>query len=134
MVQKFIGVRASVNNKPVQVGAMSKAQKGFQRVKVFSSTAPEKKLRKTSRCLKQLKGDSFCFSNTHSVAKLQKLGRNFLSKRNSRILVSSGNVCYARNLFGSLPWANRGNINFYRTFGRTILVPSSVSKCFWSKH
>ena len=31
-------------------------------------------------------------------------------------------------LFGSVPWANRYNLRFCRTFGRTILVTSGVSK------
>ena len=43
-------------------------------------------------------------------------------------LVSSGIVCYAGNLFGPVPWANKGNLKFCRTFGRTILVTSGVSK------
>ena len=43
-------------------------------------------------------------------------------------LVSSGIVCYAGNLFGSVLWANRGNLKFCRTFGWTILVTSGVSK------
>ena len=32
------------------------------------------------------------------------------------------------NLFGSVPWANRNNLKFCRTFGRTILITSGVSK------
>ena len=44
------------------------------------------------------------------------------------LLVSSGIVCYAGNLFGSVPSADRGNLKFCRTFGRTILVTSGVSK------
>ena len=47
--------------------------------------------------------------------------------------VSSGIVCYAGNLFGSVPWANRGYLKFCRTFGRTILVTSGVSKFFFKK-
>ena len=43
-------------------------------------------------------------------------------------LASSGIVCYAENLFGSVPCANRGNLKFCRTFGRTILVTSGVLK------
>ena len=46
-------------------------------------------------------------------------------------LVSPGNVCYAEKLkifFGSVPWANRCNLKFSRTFGRTILVTSGVSE------
>ena len=44
-------------------------------------------------------------------------------------LVSPGIVCYAeKNLFGSVPWVNRYNLNFCRTFGRIILVTSDVSK------
>ena len=46
-------------------------------------------------------------------------------------LVSSDNVRYAEKKekpFGSVPWANRYNLKFCRTFGRTILVTSGVSK------
>ena len=47
-------------------------------------------------------------------------------------LVSSGIVCYAGNLFGSVPWANRyilaSSEIFFRTFGRTILVSSGGLK------
>ena len=49
--------------------------------------------------------------------------------------VSPGMVCYAekrKNLFGSVPWANRYNLapsfEICRTCSRTILVTSSVSK------
>ena len=60
------------------------------------------------------------------------LGKSFLPKKSrnegSDPLVSSGIVCYAGNLFGSVPWANRGNLKFCRTFGRTILVTLGVSK------
>ena len=45
-----------------------------------------------------------------------------------RPLLSSGIVCYAGTFFGSLPWANRGNLKFCIIFGRTILVTSGVSK------
>ena len=45
-----------------------------------------------------------------------------------RPLLSSGIVCYAGTFFGSLPWANRGNLKFFIIFGRTILVTSGVSK------
>ena len=47
------------------------------------------------------------------------------------VLVSPGNVCYAEKrkyLFGSVSWANSNNLKFCRTFGRTILVTSGVSK------
>ena len=33
-----------------------------------------------------------------------------------------------KNLFGSVPWANGYNLKFRRTFGRTILATSGVSK------
>ena len=47
-----------------------------------------------------------------------------IPKKNWKPLISSGFVCYA----GSVPWAYNGNLKFCRTFGRTILVTSSVSK------
>ena len=38
-----------------------------------------------------------------------------------------------KNLFGSVPWANRYNLKFCRTFGRTILVTSGASKKILTK-
>ena len=43
-------------------------------------------------------------------------------------LVSSGIVCYAGNIFGSVPWANRYILASSGTFGRTILVSSGGLK------
>ena len=43
-------------------------------------------------------------------------------------LVTFGIVCYAGNLFGSVPWADWGNLKFCITFGRTVLMTSGVSK------
>ena len=45
-------------------------------------------------------------------------------------LVSSGIVCYAEILFGSVPWANRGNLKFCRT----ILVSSGIKKALTKSH
>ena len=90
--------------------------------------------------------DPLGFFNVHSVAKLQKIeggtlswgkiwfekSRTVLKNLKGDLLVSSGFVCYAGNLFGSVPWANRyilGSSEFCRTFGRTILVSSGL---FWS--
>ena len=92
--------------------------------------------------MSQTEGGTFLgFFNIHSAAKLQKkLNGGPFGKTNSKkslrvpkklkggSLVSSGIVCYAGNLFGSVPWANGGNLKFCRTFGRTILVTSGVSK------
>ena len=67
--------------------------------------------------------------------KWEHLGKKFSEKKSRNAeklkggpLVSSGIVRYAGNLFGSIPWANRGNLKFCRTFGKTILVTSGVSK------
>ena len=38
-----------------------------------------------------------------------------------------------RETFLVVPWANRGNLKFCRTFGGTILVTSGVSKNFLKK-
>ena len=54
--------------------------------------------------------------------------RNAEKTKRGDPLVSSGIVCYAGNLFESVLWANSGNLKFCRTFGRTILVASGVSK------
>ena len=66
---------------------------------------------------KKLKGRTLCdFSSI--VAKLQKIeggpfvGKKVFEKKSHSSekmdpLVSSGIVCYAGNLFGSVPWANR---------------------------
>ena len=97
----------------------------------------EIKIEKVSRCRKKLKGrtlwdfstsillqnsiktereDPLGFFNIHSVAKLQKKlkgggEKSFFERSHSEEkmdpLVSSGIVCYAGNLFGSVPWANR---------------------------
>ena len=84
--------------------------------------------------------------NIHSVAKLQKneggtlWGNFFLSQKSHNAektemdpLVSPGIVCYTgktKILFGSVPLANGYNLKLRRTFGRTILVTSDVSKNF----
>ena len=52
-------------------------------------------------------------------------------KSKGGLLVSSGIVCYAGNLFGSVTWANRyilGSSVVCRSFGRTILVSSGGLK------
>ena len=41
-------------------------------------------------------------------------------------LLSSGIVCYAGNLFGSVPWANRYNLASSRNFVEHLV------KLFWS--
>ena len=84
------------------------------------------------------------FFNIHSVAKLLKIeggpfrgefffekSRTVPKKSKGGPLVSSGIVCYAGNLFGSVPWANRyilASSEFCRFFGRTILVSSGGLK------
>ena len=89
-------------------------------------------LEKVSKCQKIGRGTLWDFSTSILAQNSKKL-----SDKKSRIagknrkgdpLVSSGIVCYAGNLFGSVSWANRGNIKFCRTFCRTILVTSGVSK------
>ena len=98
-----------------------------------------------SQCRKNWKGGPFGIFHVHSVAKLQKIeggtvswGNFFWKKSHSAekiwrgdLLVSSGIVCYAGNLFGSVPWANGyilGSSEFWKTFGRTILVSSGGLK------
>ena len=62
--------------------------------------------------------DPLGFFNIHSVAKLQKIEgafrgeKKFFWKKSHSAekmdpLISSGIVCYAGNLFGSVPWANK---------------------------
>ena len=58
----------------------------------------------------------------------RKKSRNAEKTEKGYPLVSSGIVGYAGNRFGSVPWANSGNLKFCRTFGKTILVNSGVSK------
>ena len=92
---------------------------------------------------KKLKGNPLGFFNIHSVAKLQKieggtLGNFFRKKsRNVEKKLKGGpfslvRYCMIRgkkeNLFGSVTWTNRYNLGFCRTFGRTVLVTSGVSK------
>ena len=78
------------------------------------------------------------FFNIHSVAKLQKIeGRPFGGKNLKKVaqcrknlkgdpLVSSGIVCHAGNLFGSLPWANRYNLASSQNFVELLV------ELFWS--
>ena len=90
---------------------------------------------------KNERGDPLGFFNIHSVAKSEKieggtLWRRFFPKKMSRNakklkgpknpLVSSGIVCYAGNLFGSVPWANGYNWASSKNF-----VEISV-ELFWS--
>ena len=103
---------------------------------------PESFIEKSLIMEKKIERDPLGFFNIHSVAKLQKIkggtlwGKFFPNKnlampkktKRGDTWVSSGIVCYARNLFGSVSWANRGNLKFCRTFGRTILVRSGVTK------
>ena len=97
-----------------------------------SLTMPKKTERETlwgfstsilSQNSKKLKG-AFWAKNfpEKSLAMLEKIERD--------PLVSSGIVCYTGNFFGSVHWANGYNLalKFCRTFGRTILVTSGVSK------
>ena len=85
------------------------------------------------------RGEALGFLNIHSVAKFLKneggpLGEKSKCRKRTKMgdpLVSSVIVCYAGNFFGSVPWAKRSNLKFCRTFGRTILVTSGVSKKFF---
>ena len=61
----------------------SKIAKGFQSVKLLVNWGPFKKIERSLTMPKKLKGDT---------------------------LVLSGILCYAGNLFGSVPWANRYNL------------------------
>ena len=77
-------------------------------------------------------GENFILKKSHNAFGdfFEKKSRT-MPKKVLNFLVSPGIVCYAEkreNLFGSVPWANRNNIKFCRTFGRTILVTSGVSK------
>ena len=68
-----------------------------------------------------MKGDPLGFFS-------EKKSRNAEKTEKGDPLVSSGIVCYAGKLFGSVPWSKRDNLKYYTTFGRTILVTSGVSK------
>ena len=63
--------------------------------------------------------DPLGFFNILSVAKLQK-------KLKGNPLASSGFVCYAGNLFGSVPWANRYNLASFQNFVELLV------ELFWS--
>ena len=110
--------------------------------RVWPKSAPYLRLKNskmTSKCQSTLLQHPNFFENSHNAKKIEgdPLG-NFLNEKSLAMpektkgdpLVSSGIVCYAGNLLGSVPWANRGNLKFCRTFGRTILVTSDVSKNF----
>ena len=64
--------------------------------------------------------------NIHSVAKLQKIEGGPLVEKNSKVAQCRKKLKRRKrkNLFGSVPWANRCNLKFCRT----ILVTSGVSK------
>ena len=77
------------------------------------------------------------FFNNHSVAKLQKnlkggpFGGKKIEKkvaqcRKYRKWGPSGVVCYAGNLFGSVPWANRYNLASSQNFVELLV------ELFWS--
>ena len=70
----------------------------------------------------KLKGDPFGEKNFQkNVSQCRK--------KTERGTLWSHPVLYGtRETFLVVSWANRGNLKFYRTFGRTILVTSGVSK------
>ena len=80
------------------------------------------------------------FFNFHSVAKLQKIeggpfgGINFFEKSRANLKKSKGwtlwsrsVLCYAGNLFGSVPWANRYNLASSQNFVELLV------ELFWSR-
>ena len=83
-----------------------------------------------SQCRKKLKGETLWdFSTSVLSQNFKNEGGpfvEFFSQKNFTMpkkvkggpLVLSGIVCYAGNIFGSVP--NRGNLRFCRTFGRTF--------------
>ena len=91
---------------PAQIGAIFKAQKNERTSKsqsiLFYSTRFF--LKKSQNAEENLKGDPLgkFFS--------EKKSRNADTKLKRDPLVSSGIVCYGANLFGSVPWANVGNL------------------------
>ena len=135
------------NNKPgpAQVDAISKAQKlqkDFKVSKYCLLQHPKIFFEKSLTMSKKLKrGTLQDFSTSILPQNSKKIEgdtlEKFFSEKKSRnakktergdLLVSSGILCYAGNLFGSVLWVNRDNLKFCRTFGRTILVTSGVSK------
>ena len=82
--------------------------------------------------------DPLGFFNIHAVAKLQKIeGDPFVEKVEKKshsaeknlkgdLLVSSGIVCYAGNLFGSVPRANGYNLASSQNFVELLV------ELFWS--
>ena len=67
--------------------------------------------------------DPLGFFNIHSVVVAQKKSH---SAEKMDPLVSSGIVCYAGNLFGSVPWANRYNLGSSQNFVELLV------ELFWS--
>ena len=78
-----------------------------------------------SQIIKKIEGDPW------RTLKIFRKNLNAEKKLKGDPLVSPGIVCYAekgKTFFGSVTWANRYNLNICRTFGRTILVTSGISK------
>ena len=115
--------------------------KGHQSVKVFSSTAPKKFL-KSHKPKKIASPTPFGIfqlcSLSHNSKKIEggPSGEKIFPKKSLAMpkKMKGGTFGLVRHcmlcgkLFGSVPRANRGNLKFCRTFGRTILVTSGVSK------
>ena len=110
----------------------SKIAKGHQSFKVFSSTALNFFWKKSQRRKKIERGDPLGFFYTQSVAKPKKneggpFGQNFFFRKKvsqCRKKLKGGPFGLVRHcmlcgkLFGSVPWANRWNLKFCRTFGQ----------------
>ena len=86
---------------------------------------------------KKLKGGGTFWDFSKSILSQNLLGNIFFQNSHNAnktergdALVSSGIVCYAGNLVGSVPLAVQFGVflKFCRTLGRTILVTSDVSK------
>ena len=100
------------------------------------------KVKKVSQCRKKLKGRTLWdFSTSILSQNSKKMKADRLVEKNSKKvaqcrnkslwsppvpLVSSGIVCYARNLFGSVPWANRYNLASSQNFVELLV------ELFWS--
>ena len=70
-----------------------------------------------------IEGETFWWETNSKKSRtmLEKIERGSLSL--TRYCMMRG-----KTLFGSVPWSNRYNLKISRTFGRTILITSCVSK------
>ena len=132
------GVIETSRDRSKSAPAISKAQNSERTSNYSLLQHPKKIFEQVSQCRKNKRG-TLCDFSTSSLSQNSKRieerpfgGKKIFEKSRTmpkKPLVSPGIVRYAdKNLFCSVPWANRYNLSLCRTSARTILVTSGVSK------